>query len=56
MSVKKLLLGVLLGGIGGLAIGVLSGNGTRAQLAPLADIIVDSIADLPALFGASDRR
>ncbi|MGV8853381.1 MAG: HAD family hydrolase [Devosia sp.] len=35
----------------GLAIGVLSGNGTREQLAPLADIILNSIADLPALFG-----
>lgn len=37
----------------GLAIGVLSGNSTRADLAPLADIIVDSIADLPALFGVA---
>ena len=35
----------------GLAIGVLSGNSTRAELAPHADLIVDSIADLPALFG-----
>ena len=35
----------------GLAIGVLSGNSTRAELAAHADIIVDSIADLPALFG-----
>lgn len=34
----------------GLAIGVLSGNSTRAELSPRADIIVDSIADLPALF------
>ena len=33
----------------GLAIGVLSGNSTRAELAGLADIIVDSIADLPDL-------
>lgn len=34
----------------GLAIGVLSGNSTRAELSPRADIIIDSIADLPALF------
>jgi phosphoglycolate phosphatase len=34
----------------GLAIGVLSGNSTREELAELADIIVDSVADLPALF------
>lgn len=34
----------------GLAIGVLSGNSTREELAGLADIIVDSVADLPALF------
>ncbi len=36
----------------GMAIGVLSGNSTRDELADLADIIVDSIADLPGLFGA----
>ena len=35
----------------GLAIGVLSGNSTRAELATRADLILDSIADLPALFG-----
>ncbi|MGV8832712.1 MAG: HAD family hydrolase [Devosia sp.] len=35
----------------GLAIGVLSGNSTRADLAPHADVIIDSIADLPGLFG-----
>jgi phosphoglycolate phosphatase len=34
----------------GLAIGVLSGNSTRAELTPRADIILDSIADLPGLF------
>jgi phosphoglycolate phosphatase len=34
----------------GLAIGVLSGNSTREDLNALADIIVDSIADLPGLF------
>lgn len=31
----------------GLAIGVLSGTGTRETLAPLADVILGSIADLP---------
>lgn len=34
----------------GLAIGVLSGNSTRDELAARADIILDSIADLPGLF------
>ena len=34
------------GGVG-LAIGVLSGTGTRASLSPLADVLLDSIADLP---------
>jgi phosphoglycolate phosphatase len=33
----------------GLAIGVLSGTGTRESLAPLADVIIDSVADLPDL-------
>jgi phosphoglycolate phosphatase len=33
----------------GLTIGVLSGTGTAAQLQPLADILLDSINDLPAL-------
>jgi phosphoglycolate phosphatase len=32
----------------GLAVGVLSGTGTRETLAPIADAIIDSIADLPA--------
>lgn len=36
----------------GLAIGVLSGNSTRAELSGLADIIVDSVADLPGLFSS----
>jgi len=31
----------------GAAIGVLSGTGTAAELAPLADFLLDSIADLP---------
>lgn len=33
----------------GLAVGVLSGTGTRASLAPLADVILESVAELPAL-------
>jgi hypothetical protein len=31
-----------------MTVGVLSGTGTAAQLQPLADLIVDSINDLPA--------
>ncbi len=31
----------------GLAIGVLSGTGTRASLAPMADVVLDSVVDLP---------
>jgi phosphoglycolate phosphatase len=37
----------------GLAIGVLSGNSTRAELSGLADIVLESIADLPDLFTAA---
>jgi phosphoglycolate phosphatase len=33
----------------GMAIGVLSGNGTRETLSPLADVLIDSVADLPRL-------
>lgn len=33
----------------GLVVGVLSGTGTRQTLAPLADVIVDSVVDLPDL-------
>ena len=33
----------------GMAIGVLSGNGTRETLSPLADILIGSVADLPGL-------
>lgn len=33
----------------GLAVGVLSGTGTRETLSPLADVIVDSVVDLPDL-------
>jgi phosphoglycolate phosphatase len=32
----------------GLAIGVLSGTGTRESLAPMADVVLESVADLPA--------
>lgn len=39
------------GGVG-LAVGVLSGTGTRASLAPLADVILDSVAALPDLLAA----
>jgi phosphoglycolate phosphatase len=35
------------GGVG-LAIGVLSGTGTRETLTPLADVVLNSIAELPA--------
>jgi len=35
------------GGVG-LAVGVLSGTGTRESLAPLADAVLGSVADLPA--------
>ncbi|RUU60144.1 HAD family hydrolase [Mesorhizobium sp. M2C.T.Ca.TU.002.02.1.1] len=31
----------------GLAVGVLSGTGTRDSLAPMADVVLDSVADLP---------
>lgn len=34
----------------GLAIGVLSGNGTHEDIGHLADHVLDSVADLPALF------
>lgn len=40
------------GGVG-LAIGVLSGTGTRQTLEPLADVVLDSIADLPAYLAGS---
>ena len=39
----------------GLAVGVLSGTGTRETLAPMADVILDSIADLPGYLAASDQ-
>lgn len=35
---------------GALAIAVLSGTGTRESLTPMADVVLDSIADLPAFF------
>jgi phosphoglycolate phosphatase len=37
----------------GLAVGVLSGTGTRETLAPLADVVLGSIAELPAYLNAS---
>jgi len=40
------------GGVG-LAVGVLSGTGTRETLAPLADVVLGSIAELPAYLNAS---
>ena len=39
------------GGVG-LAVAVLSGTGTLESLSPLADIVLDSIADLPAYLAA----
>jgi phosphoglycolate phosphatase len=36
----------------GLMIGVLTGNGRRSDLARLADIVLDSVADLPACIDA----
>ena len=33
----------------GLLVGVLSGTGTRAALAPLADVLLNSVVELPAL-------
>ena len=40
----------------GAVLGVLSGAGTRESLAPLADAVIDSVADLPACFAAPARR
>ncbi len=42
------------GGVG-LAIGVLSGTGTRDTLAPLADVVLGSVAELPAFLAAQGR-
>ncbi|MAW85341.1 MAG: HAD family hydrolase [Phyllobacteriaceae bacterium] len=39
----------------GLAVGVLSGTSTRADLAPLADLVLESVADLPAGLAALSR-
>jgi phosphoglycolate phosphatase len=36
----------------GLAVGVLSGTGTRESLASLADIVLDSMVDLPSVLAA----
>jgi phosphoglycolate phosphatase len=40
---------------GALAVAVLSGPAGRAELAPLADYIVDDITALPALFAELNR-
>jgi phosphoglycolate phosphatase len=40
---------------GAVAIAVLTGPATRDELEPLADHVVESIADLPALFGAATQ-
>jgi phosphoglycolate phosphatase len=37
----------------GLAVGVLSGTGTRETLAPMADVLLQSIADLPGYLAAN---
>ena len=37
----------------GMAVGVLSGNGTAETLSPLADILIESVADLPGLLAAA---
>ncbi|MBE0693663.1 MAG: HAD family hydrolase [Aquamicrobium sp.] len=41
------------GGVG-LAVGVLSGTGTLESLSPLADVVLDSIADLPGFLAAQN--
>jgi phosphoglycolate phosphatase len=38
----------------GLAVGVLTGNSTREELSGLADVVLDSIADLPGLFAGCE--
>lgn len=40
----------------GLVVAVLSGTGTRDKLAPLADMVLDSVADLPDLFRIGQAR
>jgi len=42
------------GGVG-LAVGVLSGTGTRETLEPLADVVLGSVAELPALLAGLGR-
>ena len=37
----------------GLVVGVLSGTGTRDTLEPLADVVLDSVAELPAYLSSS---
>jgi len=40
----------------GYAIGVLSGNSPREVLEPLADVVLPSVADLPAFLASNDKR
>jgi phosphoglycolate phosphatase len=40
----------------GLAVGVLSGNSTRAELEALSDVILDGVVDLPDFFAAATRK
>ncbi|MDF3215069.1 HAD family hydrolase [Mesorhizobium sp. M7A.F.Ca.CA.001.09.2.1] len=40
----------------GLAVGVLSGTGTRESLAGIADVVLDSVADLPDFLSARVRE
>lgn len=40
----------------GLAVGVLTGTGTRQSLAPLADVVLDSIAELPDFLASRSRK
>lgn len=39
----------------GLAVGVLSGTGTRESLTPLADVVLGSIAELPSFLAGHNR-
>lgn len=41
---------------GAIAIGVLSGTGTRRELEPLADLVLGSVADLPAIVRRAAAR
>jgi len=41
---------------GAIAVGVLSGVSSREQLAPAADYILDSVADVPALIRQLEQK